>query len=316
MSEPRVDPRVALALAVVAVSTSAILVRYSGAPAVVAAFYRVLFTTLLLAPLLAARDYDLGGVSRRGWVAAGGAGLALAVHFATWFESLAHTSVAASVTLVQTQPAFVALGAWLLLDERVTRRVAGGVGVAVAGAALLSAGDLLGGAVGPRPLLGNGLAFTGAVTAAAYVLVGRSLRRRLALVPYVTAVYGVCTAALGVAVVAGGHPLVGYPPREWLLFLGMAVGPGLLGHTVVNWALAHAESSVVSVSLVGEPVGSALLALALFGEVPTGWTVVGGAVVIAGIVLTARARAGEEPTESDALAGDADVTGEDGTART
>ncbi|MFB6075135.1 MAG: DMT family transporter [Haloarculaceae archaeon] len=296
MNAPRVDPRAALAVAVVGVSTSAILIRWSSAPPVVAAFYRVLFTTLLLAPLLVWRRYEsVGRIGRRGWLTSAGAGLALAVHFAVWFESLRHTSVAASVTLVQTQPAFVALGAAFLLGERVTRRVAAGIAIAIAGAALLSGGDLLGGAVGPRPLLGDGLALIGAVMAASYVLVGRSLRQRLALVPYVLVVYGVCTLALGAIALAAGDPLAGYAPREWLLFLAMAVGPGLLGHTLINWSLAHVESSVVSVTLVGEPVGSALLALVLLGEVPTAWTVAGGAVVLAGIVVTARERSTPEP---------------------
>ena len=288
----RYDPRAALAVAVVAVSTSAILVRWSTAPPVVAAFYRVLLTTLLLAPLAVRRHAgSVSGLSRRHLLAAGATGFALAVHFAAWFESLTWTSVAASVTLVQSQPLFVAVGAWLLLDERVTRRTAAGIAVALVGMVAMSLGDFLGGtAVGPRPLLGNALALVGAVTAAVYVLAGRSLRQRLPLLPYVTVVYGVAALVLFGVVVTRGLPLGGYPVREWLLFLAMAVGPGVLGHTLINWALAHVESSLVSVALLGEPVGSALLALLLLAEVPGPWTVAGGAVVLAGIGLTTRAR--------------------------
>ena len=282
----------ALAIAVLAVSTSAVLVRWSDAPNVVKAFYRVLFTLALLAPVAATRTGDAFREVRprdAGFAVASGA--LLAVHFATWFESLAWTSVAASVTLVQAQPVFVAAGAWAFLDERVSRASAAGIVVAVAGMAAMSAGDLLGGtAVGPRPLYGNALALAGAVAAAGYVLAGRSLRQRMALLPYVTVVYGVCAGVLlGVAVVRN-LPLLGYPAREWLLFVGMAVGPGVFGHTVVNWALAHVKSSVVSVSLLGEPVGSTLLALVLLGELPTPATAAGGAVVLAGIFLTARGR--------------------------
>jgi len=286
-------PRLALAVAVVAISTSAILIRWSEAPPVVAAFYRVLFTTALLAPLTVDRHaHRLGELSGRHLLAAAVTGLALAAHFAAWFESLSWTGVAASVTLVQSQPLFVVAGAWLVLDERITRRTVAGVAVALVGMATMSLGDLLGGTVvGPRPLYGNALAVLGAVMAAGYVLAGRSLRQRLPLLPYVTVVYGVAAAALGAVVVAQGHPLVGYENREWLLFLGMAVGPGILGHTLVNWSLAHVESSLVSVTLLGEPLGSALLALLLLGEVPSRWTVVGGAVVLGGIVVTARGRA-------------------------
>ena len=293
MRDRLATPRTALAIAVVAISTSAILIRWSEAPSVVAAFYRVLFTTALLAPLTVSRHGDrLGELSRHHLLAAGVTGLALAVHFAAWFESLSWTSVAASVTLVQSQPIFVVVGAWLLLDERVTRRTVAGVAVALAGAIAMSLGDLLGGtAVGPRPLYGNALALVGGVMAAAYVLAGRSLRQRLPLLPYVTVVYGVAAVALGAIALAQGHPLIGYESREWLLFLGMAIGPGILGHTLVNWSLAHVESSLVSVTLLGEPLGSALLALLLLGEVPSRWTVVGGAVVLGGIVVTARGRA-------------------------
>jgi drug/metabolite transporter (DMT)-like permease len=159
--------------------------------------------------------------------------------------------------------------------------------------AAMSAGELLAGAAaaGARPLYGNALALLGAVMAAAYVLVGRSLRQRVALVPYVLVVYTACTVTLLAVAIAEGLPLRGYGAREWLLFLALAVGPGLFGHTVVNWALEHVESSVVSVSLLGEPVGATLLAAVLLAEVPAATTVLGGVVVLAGIYATSSARA-------------------------
>ncbi len=285
---------VGLLVAVVSVSAGAILVRWSEAPSSIAAFYRVLFTTLPLLPVAVWRYRDhFARITGRDLVFATLSGVALALHFAAWFESLEWTSVAASVTLVQAQPVFVALGAWLLLRERVTRRMALGITVAVAGMAAMSFGDLLGGVlVGPRPLYGNGLALFGAVMAAAYVLAGRSLRQRVALVPYVVVVYGVCTLTLFALVTVEGHALVDYPAREWALFVGLAVGPGLFGHTVINWALAHLESSVVSVSLLGEPVGATILALVLLAEIPTAYTILGGVVVLAGIYLTATDAAG------------------------
>jgi drug/metabolite transporter (DMT)-like permease len=290
-------PFVGLCVAIVAISTGAILVRASEAPSTVAAFYRVCFTTLPLLPVAVSRyGEEFRRLDRTDLGVATLSGVALAFHFAAWFESLAWTSVAASVTLVQSQPLFVALGAWLLLRERITGRMVLGILVAVAGMAAMSLGDLLGGVlIGPDPMLGNALAVVGAVMAAGYVLAGRSLRQRIALIPYVVIVYTVCTVVLLVLVLAQGSALTGYPPREWLIFVGLAIGPGLLGHTVINWALAHLESSIVSVSLLGEPVGATLLAFALLGEAPTAFTVGGGAVVLAGIVVTASETTAESP---------------------
>jgi drug/metabolite transporter (DMT)-like permease len=300
---PRVPPLAALVVAVAAVSTSAVLVRWSDAPAVVKAAYRVLFTVALVAPLARWRSPDAFARLRpRDSLAAVGAGVALAVHFAAWFASLDHTSVPASVTLVQTQPVFVAVAAWAFLDERVTARRAAGVAVAVVGVAAMSFGDAVlggvplvgslavGGDAAGTTLYGNALALVGAVAAAAYVLAGRSLRQRVPLFPYVTVVYAACAATLFAVAAARGHALLGYPAREWALFAAMALGPGVFGHTVVNWALAHVDSSVVSVSLLGEPVGATLLALVVLAEVPTPLTLLGGSVVLAGAVLTARAQ--------------------------
>jgi len=290
--EERVSPVAALTVAVLAVSTSAILLRFSSAPPTVAAFYRVLFTVGLLAPLAFTRHGEqMRSLERRDVLTAGVAGLALAVHFAAWFQSVEWTSVAASVTLVQSQALFVAVGGWALLDERLGARKLGGIALALAGMVVMSAGEPAGGALAnPRPLAGNALAVVGAIAMAAYLLVGRSLRARVALVPYVTVVYSVCAVGLLAVALVQDVPLLGYEPVEWGLFLAMAVGPGVFGHTVLNWALEHVESAVVSVSLLGEPVASTLLAMVLLAEIPGTWTVVGGVVVLAGVVATARSR--------------------------
>ena len=305
-AEDRLDPMVAVGVAILAVSTSAILVRLSDAPSLVKACYRVLFMTLTIAPFLPRYLPELRAIDGRDLVFATLAGVGLAAHFAAWFESLNWTTVAASVTLVQTQPAFVVLGAWFLLDELLTGRMVGGILVAMLGVVAMTLGDPLVDAlavdaplldtlartfVGSGRLYGNLLAIVGAVMAAGYVLAGRSIRQRLSLVPYVFVVYSVCTITLFAVTAGQGIPLTGYPPREWILFAAMALGPGLFGHTLINWALKHLESTVVSVSLLSEPLGSALLALVIFTEIPGPATILGGVVVLSGIYVTSRARA-------------------------
>jgi len=291
--DPVVPPIAALFVAIVAVSTGAILVRLSTAPSAVAAFYRVLFTTLPLLPIAVLRyRSDFAQVSLRDFLFAIISGIALALHFATWFESLSWTSVAASTTIVQAQPIFVAIGAYLLLSELLTRNMVVGILIAVGGMVVMSLGDLISGAVlvGENPLLGNSLALFGAVMAAVYVLAGRSLRQRIALIPYVTIVYIVCATVLLAISVGQGHDLLNYPAREWAIFAGLAIGPGLIGHTVLNWALGYLESSVVSVSLLGEPIGATTIALFLFAEIPSIATILGAVVVLIGITITAQER--------------------------
>lgn len=248
--------------------------------------------TAMVAPVALVRNRDeFGKIGRRDLVLATLSGIALGAHFASWFASLDYTSVAASVTLVQTQPLFVAIGAGLFLRERITRLTGVGIGIAVSGAAVMSLGGVTGtpeSAVNPP--FGNGLALFGAVMAAGYVLAGRSLRQRITLFPYVSVVYGVCSIVLLAFVLFQGVPLFSYPLHEWVLFGAMAVGPGIFGHTVLNWSLEHIESSLVSVSLLGEPVGSTLLALVLLSEIPDATTLFGGGIVLGGIYLTLRAR--------------------------
>ena len=295
-----------VAVAVVAVSTSAILVRWSGAPSVVVAFYRVVLTTVAIAPFAIRDRGGFRAVSRRDLGVAVVSGVALAVHFASFFESLAWTTVAASVTLVTTQPVFVGVGAAALLDERLSGRVAAGILVAMTGASVMSVGPTVAGAVAAGGdvgaavsaafagnadrLYGNALALAGAALGAVYTLAGRSLRQRLSVFVYTFIAYAACAAALGAMAVGAGASLSGYARREWVLFAAMALGPGVVGHTVINWALRYVRSTVVSVSLLGEPVASTVLALALLDEVPGVVTVLGAAVVLCGIAVTTRAR--------------------------
>jgi len=280
-----VTPAVALAVAVFATSTSAILVRWSAAPSSVAAFYRVLFTTALVAPSPVSATVQpsldcRGAISR--------VPSSPALHWPSTSRPgsrASSTSVAASVTLVQSQPIFVALGAGLLLGERISRETVLGIVVAIAGAAAMSLG------AGVRPLRGDdvrqrALALLGAVTVAAYVL-RRPLDPPARFAPPLrdSRLRGLRGEPVRSRPCAG--PLVRrLPAREWLLFLGLAIGPGVFGHTVSNWVLEHLESVVVSVAWLGEPVGATLLALVLLAEVPDAITVVGGVVVIAGVFVT------------------------------
>jgi drug/metabolite transporter (DMT)-like permease len=223
-----------------------------------------------------------------------GAGAMLALHFWSWNTSVTLTSVAASVVLVNTQPVVVALLSALWLRERPTRRQWLGIAISMLGALLVAlpdfASDALDGTGHPRALLGDLLAIGGAFTAAIYLVAGRRLRASLDLWPYVGLVYGTCFVTLLVLSMLAGAPLAPQPPAELAIFAALALGPMLLGHTGLNWALKHSPAYVVNLTLLGEPVGATLIAALLPGirETPSPATLVGGAIVLAGILLTAR----------------------------
>jgi drug/metabolite transporter (DMT)-like permease len=198
------------------------------------------------------------------------------------------------VVLVNTQPALVALLSAGWLREPPTRRQWMGIGVAMAGAFIVALPDMASAANATtgRALFGDALALAGAATAACYFVAGRKLRSTLDLWPYVAVVYGTCFVVLiGFAAVVHA-PVLHQPPREIAIFSALAIGPMLFGHTGLNWALKYLPAYVVNLTLLGEPVGATLLAAALPGirEMPGIATVAGGALILAGIYVTARAR--------------------------
>jgi len=218
-----------------------------------------------------------------------GAGAMLALHFWSWNSSIGLTTVAASVVLVNLQPAFVAIISALWLGEPPGRRQVGGIVLAMAGAFVVAAQDL--GDPGPsggRALLGDALAVVGAITAALYYSVGRRLRQTLGLWPYVGLVYGACLATLLLIALVLRVPLAPQPPRELAIFAALAAGPMMLGHTGMNWALKYLPAYVVNLTVLGEPVGATLLAALVpsIGELPTVWTILGGALILAGVLVT------------------------------
>lgn len=282
-----------LALAVLAVSLAAPLIRLAAAPFLAVAFWRMAASTLLTGTLWAAcapRERPRG---RRQWAMLGLAGLFLALHFAAWIASLALTSVAVSVVLVNTMPLFAALFAALFLHEPTTPRQLLGILLAMLGALLIAAEESLAG----TGLAGSLLALAGAAAAAAYYVIGRALRPSLGLWAYVTPVYAASALALLAAALLAGVPLLAYSPTQYALFLALALGPSLLGHTLLNYTLRWLPAPVVNVATLGEPLLAALLAALLpaIGELPTSGVLLGGLVTLAGICLVVQGRKAEKP---------------------
>lgn len=287
-----------LIVSVLGVSLSGPLVRLSEAPALAIAVWRLAFSLVIIAvPLLAGGSWrQWRSLTPRDLAFAATGGVLLALHFWSWNTSIDWTTIAASVVLVNVQPLIVAaLSAWLL-REAPTRAQWIGISVAMLGAAIVVAPDLAsagGGLLTRRAAIGDGLAIIGAVTAAGYYVIGRRLRAQLDLWAYAALVYGSCLITLLLIAALTTTPLAPYPPREFGIFVLLALGPMLLGHTGMNWALRHARAYQVNVVLLGEPVGATLLAALLPGirERPGAATILGGIVVLAGILLAERRRA-------------------------
>lgn len=288
---------VALAVAILAISTGSVFVRFAQreAPSLLIAAARLGLATLALAPFALSRHRaELAALTRRQLGLGLAAGIFLALHFATWIASLEHTSVVSSVVLVTTSTLWVALLSPWLLRERLTSRIALGIALALAGSIVVGAADAGRGApASPGPshgwgmLYGDFLALCGAWAMAGYLMIGRHLRVRLALVPYVFLVYGMGAVVLAAAVLVSGTGVATLQPATWGWLVLLAVVPQLIGHSTFNWALRDLPAALVSVALLGEPVGSALLAYLFLGERPGAGTLVGAAIVLAGLAIAA-----------------------------
>ncbi len=281
-----------LVVAVAAISTSGPLVREAAIPALAVAFWRNGLASAGLVPtaLATGRHRD---VPARTWLLTVVAGLLLGAHFAAWISSLSSTTVAASVALVATQPVWAAL-IGRATGERLVPRAWLGIAVALAGVVVITGVEV--GSSG-RALRGDGLALLGGVLAAGYVSLGAVVRRQVTTTDYTAACYGVAAVALLAGALAAGQPLTGFPLRAWLCIAAITIGPQLLGHSVLNRLLRSVGATVVSVAVLGEIVGSALLAAWWFGERPPAGLVPGAACIIAGVVLVVRGRAAVEAEE-------------------
>ncbi|MGH8679214.1 MAG: DMT family transporter [Burkholderiales bacterium] len=291
----RSAPFLVLAGGVAVVSTASILIRYAQAEAASSAAIaagRLAIAAIVLAPLAWSRaGAELTRLSRRDLALCAVSGVFLALHFWTWIASLEYTSVASSTALVTTNPIWVALTSAWLLNERPNPRQVAGIILTLAGTALIFAAASAATQARPAPLLGNTLALVGALAATGYLLLGRALRSRVGLLAYIWLAYSFAALVLLVAAFASGENLGSLNARAWFLILALALGPQLLGHTAFNWALRRLSATFVAISILGEPVGSALLAWWLLGEHFTALQFGGFAVVLIGIFAAARGEA-------------------------
>ena len=293
------SPLLVLIVAVLATTYAGPIVRFAAAPALAIAFWRLALVLPVTGGLAVLEESPEQGAGSRSWrvtlLPAPRSllplmllsGLLLALHFWSWIASLRFTTVASSVVLVSLKPVFAwgIAAAWL--REHPPRAEAWGIALAVIGASLIGLGDAR---LSPGALGGDVLALLGALTGAGYYVIGRRVRQTVGIWRYATAVYAVAAAALALLALARSMPLVGFAGRDWTVFGAMAVGPMLVGHTGMNYALRHFRATTVNVAALGEPVGASVIAwlVPAIHEVPPPPALLGGILVLLGIGLSVR----------------------------
>jgi drug/metabolite transporter (DMT)-like permease len=283
MGNRTIHPYLPIAIGVIAVSMSAIFVKLANADAGVIAFYRMLFSVLIMAPIFFWKyTAELKILTKRDWTFSFIAGIFLAFHFILWFESLNYTSVASSTVLVTLQPLFAFAGTYFFFKERLSvKTILSGL-IAIGGCILISWGDFR---ISGSALYGDMLALSACGLVTAYLLFGQDVRKRLSLVTYTFVVYGVSTITLFFYIVVKGESFGPYPANDWLWFLLLAIVPNLLGHTLFNWSLKYVSTNIISIAILFEPIGAAILAFYVFNEYLSATQILGGFIVIAGITL-------------------------------
>jgi drug/metabolite transporter (DMT)-like permease len=298
-----------LLIGVLAVSTASIFIRLAQeeAQALSIAAYRMTLASIMLFPVVFIRyRMELQKISWSTWWKILLGGVFLAIHFAAWITSLRYTSVASSVVLVTTTPLWVAIFGALLLKERPPRNVIVGLAVALTGSTIVglsreiptwfmqSAASSPGAIKTSENILGNLLSLIGAWAAAGYMLIGRRVRPQLSLPVYTFLVYGVSAVLLLIATLVTGTPMAGFRNQTYLWLLLLAVVPQITGHSAFNWALRYVPASLVSIALLGEPIGSTILAALLLHENPVFLEIAGGVLILTGIYLSSRSGVSSE----------------------
>lgn len=283
---PKLLPYLALAIAILSMGTSAILVRLADAPGPVTAFYRVALSTLILTPFFLKRCLKKCDLSKNIIIVPILGGIFTAADLALWNTSLFYTTAANATLLVNTNPLWVALGAWLIFREKLSKAFWVGLGVALLGAVLVVGGDFL---IHPRLGIGDLIAILAGVFYAAYFLATQRGRENFHPISYIWLIG--FSGSIGLAIInfVIGNAFVGYTSQTWGIFWTTAIVSQLIGYLAVSYALGHLPASVVSPTMIGQPIMTALFAIPFLGEIPLPSQMIGGITALVGIFLVNRA---------------------------
>jgi drug/metabolite transporter (DMT)-like permease len=308
MKKPITSPYLGLLMGIAAVSTASLLIRLAQveAPSFVIAAGRLTIASLIIGLFAwSSLRVELPKQSRRTMLLLVLAGLFLGLHFATWITSLEYTTVASSVVIVTTAPLWVAIFSPIILKEKINSWIVIGLIVSLAGSVIVglnSACSFTSGQLVCQPFfaitsgrmfIGNILALLGAFLSAGYLIVGRSTRNSLSLSSYTFTVYSVAAIVLILLVIITGQKITGFSSKTYLFIFALAVIPQLIGHSSFNWALKYLSAAVVSIALLGEPIGTVILSFLFLKESPTILEIVGGLFILCGIIISLKNRSNQ-----------------------
>ena len=286
-------------LAIVTTSSAAIFIRFAldeNMPPLLIAAGRLIVATVALTPIVLSRYLPrIRALTRRELLLIALSGLCLAIHFTAWVSSLQLTTVLVSVVVVSTGPIWVAILEVIFLRIRLSWLVVVGLLVALAGGVIIGV-PLDNGALDSATaadnldatIRGALLAWIGALSVSVYMLIGRKLRASLPVIPYVWLVYGMASVCTLVVILFTATPVFGFSRQGYLILLAMGLVPQLLGHSSLNYLLEHFPAALVSMFSQMEPIGSAILALILFRELPPNQQIVGSIIIVLGVILASR----------------------------
>ena len=304
---------IVILVAIVATSSAAIFILYAleeAMPPLLIAGGRLVVATVALTPIALNRyRREIKSLSRQKKLLIMLSGFCLAIHFTAWVSSLQHTTVLVSVVIVSTGPIWVAIMEVMIFRIRLSWLVIAGLLVALVGGVIIGiplSGNPAGAATGVADLsatvTGATLALVGALAVSVYMLIGRKLRSEIPVIPYVWMVYGVASLCTLAVILVSSTPVLGFRPQGYLILLAMGLVPQLIGHSSLNYLLKYFPAALVSMFSQLEPIGSAILAFVLFGQLPPNQQIAGSAIIVAGVVLASRG----EIRLSDARKADAD----------
>lgn len=284
-NRPMAKYEILYVIGIIAISFSSIFIRWSEAEVSVIAMYRMYLTNLLMLPLLWKYRGEIMRLGARQWGRLLFSGLMLGLHFLLWMGSLRLTTVASSTVILTLEPIIVMAGSFFLFGAKINKAMIIGVTLALIGSIAIGSGDF---ALAGKAVTGDLLSLLGTVAVAVHMLIGKQLLQTISAFVYNFLVFAVAGTAMAVYNVISGVPFTGYAPREWGIFLLLALVPTLFGHYLFNWLMKYLSASVVSMAVLGEPVFASLLAWLLLKESLTPLQLSAGVLILCGVWIFIR----------------------------